>query len=66
MLGIIVSLLAALAALSFAFHPDDKQKYADSEWRAFYRLPRQLPVNTGDKRNSTPLENSRNSHSPSG
>ena len=38
MLGIIVSLLATLAALSFAFHSDDKQRYAESERRSTYRL----------------------------
>ncbi len=48
MLGIIVSLFAALAALSFAFNSDDKKRNADSEWRGLtHRISKQLPVCIG-------------------
>ncbi len=55
MLGIIVSLFAALAALSFAFHSNDQGRDADSELRCLtHRIPKQLPVSAGenDSRNN--------------
>jgi len=60
MLGIIVSLVAMLAVLSFAFHSDDKRKQANSKWHnSTYRLSTRFPVHTGgtgaaqDTRNGT-------------
>jgi hypothetical protein len=59
MLGIIFSLIAALAALSFAFHCDDKGRRAHSEWRnSAHHRSEQRPAFTEeadakDRRNAT-------------